>query len=219
MGYQDENSTSIVFDVETIAAPDVELILGPVRVPANYKDPAKIAAFQTDKLAEKILTASLEPDLCEVVAVGMQRPDGECDVVTRREGDELILLDWFWGQVQSGRLVGFNILSFDLPVLIRRSQLLGLDVPYVNLDRYRTPHIDLLDKLSFQGRIPYRSLSFYCRRFGIDCVDTVAGADIPGLVAEGEWDAVKEHCASDVQKTAKLAARLGYFRLPVESVL
>jgi len=217
MGYNDEFTEPLVIDIETVACPDVESILDPPRPPANYKDPFKIQTWVMDKLAERMATASLEPDLCEVVALGVQRPGEAPFVLTRADDDEAVLLAWLWDTLGPHKIIGFNILNFDLPVLIRRSQLLGVKHPVVNMDRYRSPHIDVLQRLSFNGAITFRSLSFYCRRFNIPCDDTVAGADIPGLVATGEWDAVREHCSSDIQKTGLLAARLGWFKTAAHS--
>lgn len=210
MGYNDEFAGSIVLDVETVACPDAASLLDPVRAPSNYKDPAKIAAYQTEKLAERVETAGLEADLCEVVAVGFLVEDAPVRTATREEVDEADLLELVWQHIRQRRIVGFNVLGFDLPVLIRRSQLLGITVPHVNLDRYRTPHVDLMERLTFNGKLTTRSLAFYCRRFGISCDDTVNGSDIARLVAEGDWSAVEGHVRADVIKTAALAKRLGY---------
>jgi len=154
-----------------------------------------------------------------LVTLGVMRAGGEPIVMTRQDMDEAFLLAWFWDAVTNCRLVGFNILNFDLPVLIRRSQLLGVAHPVVNLDRYRTPHIDVMERLSFNGRLTYRSLNFYARRFGVELVETdlVVGADIPALVAAGEWDTIRNHCMCDIRKTTRLAARLGWFKTPVHS--
>jgi len=214
MGLDNEFADPIVFDVETIGSPDAESMLDPVRPPANYRDEFKIKTYVQDKLAERIATASLEPDLCEIVALGAMRAGTDMVVMTRKDLDEAFLLSWFWDTVTNCRLIGYNILQFDIPVLIRRSQLLGVKHPVVNLDRYRSPHIDLMQRLSFNGAITFRSLNFYARRFGLDCDDdTVVGADIPKLVVDGEWDAIRDHCACDIQKTALLAERLGWFKV------
>jgi predicted PolB exonuclease-like 3'-5' exonuclease len=217
MGYNDQYAQAVVIDVETVGSPNVEQLLDPIRPPGNYRDPQKIAVYQMEKLAERINTASLEPDLNEVVALGcLHEGDDAPEVLTRADADESMLLRWFWEQVTGQRLLGFNHLQFDLPTLVRRSQLLGVDYPPINIDRFRSPHIDLMDRLSFQGRIPYRSLAFYCRRFDIACTDDIRGEDIPNLVASQEWTAIKTHCTEDIRKTAKLAARLGWFRLAQE---
>ena len=215
MGYDSELSSAVVLDLETIASPGCELFLDPVKAPSNWKDPIKIAQHAEEKRAEQIARAGLEPDLNEIVAVGWRHPEreGTATVYTRADVDEAGLLEMTWEALHGRRIVGFNIFSFDLPVLIRRSQLLGLRVPSVNLDRYRTPHIDLLERLTFNGKLTYRSLAFYARRFGVPCDDQTKGADIAQMVAANDWEGVRAHCRADVEKTCLLAARLGWLTI------
>ena len=219
MGLNNEGADRIVLDIETVASPDCATLLDPVRAPANYKDPIKIAAYCEEKLVERIATAALEADLCEVVALGYcLEHDPSINVVSRDEQDEGEMLAQLWDVVGHRPVVGFNCLSFDLPVLIRRSQLLGVRYPDVNLDRYRTAHIDLLERLSFNGKLTYRSLAFYCRRFGITVADTTTGADIAALVAANQWPEIAAHCHADVEKTALLARRLGFIAPVLQEV-
>lgn len=202
---------NIVLDIETVASPDCAEFLDPVKAPANYKDADKIAAYKAERLADVITKAALEPDLCEVVAVGFSIDNGQTVVAkTRHDMDEPALLQFVWTAVSDRNVIGFNVLGFDLPVLIRRSQILSVRYPALVLDRYRTPHIDMLQKLTFNGQITYRSLAFYCRRLGIPCDDKITGADIAELVANEDWEAIKAHVRADVAKTTKLAKRLAW---------
>lgn len=224
MGFNNEYAEPIVLDIETLASPEAAQWLDPVKAPANYKDETKIAAYCAEKFAERVATAALEADLCEVIAVGLLEPASESrpTVVTRADLNEAAMLALLWHRVGQRPIIGFNSLSFDLPVLIRRSQLLGVPYPSLNLDRYRTPHIDLLERLSFNGKLTYRSLGFYTRRFALDVpADPHRGADIAALVAAEDWPAIAAHCRADVLATAALATRLGWCqRVPeTEAVL
>ena len=218
MGYNDGHVRHIVIDIETVAAPGCADLLDPVKPPTNYKDPAKIAAYCEEKQVERIATAGLEADLCEVVAVGWQVEGSSTAVLTRGEASERDMLGTIWDKIDVCPVIGFNVLGFDLPVLIRRSQLLGVIYPNLNLDRYRTPHIDLIERLTFNGKLTYRSLAFYCRLFGIPCKDTTKGADIAQLVTKFRWDAVATHCRADVEETAALAQRLGWLAVAETAV-
>ena len=42
--------------------------------------------------------------------------------------------------------------------------------------------------------------------------DTVDGGDVRMLAAEGNWEAIRQHCLSDVQLTYSVAERLGLLR-------
>jgi predicted PolB exonuclease-like 3'-5' exonuclease len=216
MGYNDEQlGPRVVLDIETCALADADGFLEPVAAPANYKDPEKIRAYQDEKRAELLGRCALDPDLCKVVAVGMWADQGAPEVwsLDEDDDDEEQLIGRAWTAIRSAQtVVGFNILGFDLPVLIRRSQYLGIAVPFINLDRYRTPHVDLMERLSFNGKLRYRGLDFYCKRFGIAVEDAHSGRHIAELIAGGDWDAVVKHCQADVIKTRALAERLGYMQ-------
>lgn len=220
-----------VLDIETCGLPDAADYLEPVSPPANYKKEEAIAAYVAEKRAEQIERAGLDMDLCRVVAIGLQR-EGDTDVSVLLPGSadlagEAEMLETFWRRILKDRnpvLVGYNLLSFDIPVLIRRSQYLGVAFPRFPvmktwLDRYRSPHIDLMQELSFRNQQKYRSLKFYARRFGLEVTDTVKGADIAGHVERGEWDKVESHVRSDVALTMALAQRLGYLEPAQEDEL
>jgi hypothetical protein len=211
MGYNDDQlGPRLILDIETLSLSDADDYLEPVVAPANYRDPEKIRSYQEEKRADLLARCALDPDLCQIVAVGLW--NGRTPEVWTRDGDEEVdLLERVWKAVrQSQIIIGFNILGFDLPVLIRRSQYLGIPTPPLNLDRYRTPHVDLMERLSFNGKLRYRGLEFYCKRFGIDVEDAVKGKDVAELVAAEDWAAVAFHCLADLTKTQALAERLGY---------
>lgn len=217
MGYNDQNAASIVFDIETAPLPDAGDYLEPAEAPANYKDPAKIAAAIAEKQAEALSKCGLDVDLCRVVAIGgFVEGDKEPFVVHAEDVEhEAAMLTAFWLRYSTGRFIGFNCLSFDLPVLFRRSLYLGVDEPYIQIDKYKHPQVtDLMQVLSFNGAIKFRSLAFYCKRFGIDGgPDILKGADVAQAVAEGRWADVEAHVTADVRKTALLASKLGLFKV------
>ena len=199
-----------VFDIETVPLADADDYLESPKPRANLKDPAKIEADVAEKRAALLARAALDPDLCRIVAAGWDG-DGRAESAACEDAaQERRLLERFWRQSQGATLVGFNCLGFDLPVLLRRSLYLGVPAPSLVLNKYRPGSIiDLMQRLAYQGTLTYRSLGFYCRRFGVDVPDDVTGADIGALVAAGEWNKVHEHVRADVAKTAELARRIG----------
>lgn len=226
MGLNNDNARRIVLDIETVALPDAAGFLETPRAPSNWKDPAKIAQYVAEKQNEEVERAGLDLDLAQIVAIGVMYEGGqEPSVLTAEHATEADMLRWLWQSIGTRVTIGYETLQFDLPMCLRRSLYLGLQAPLLNLDKYRTPHIDLRQVLSHNGAFKWRSLDFYCRRFGLDVPDdSVTGADIPHLVAESNWAAVADHCASDVMKVAALAKRLGYLKVnyigvPEEAVL
>jgi len=216
MGYDDEHAIgSLLLDIETAPLADAAAYLEPIEAPSNYKDPIKIEEFIRTKQREQLERASLDLDLCQVIAIGvMQASNRDPFVMLAHDtSEEALMLRAFFKQLDEDRLVGYNILEFDLPVLLRRALYLGVPAPHLQLDRYRHPRVlDVLQILSYNGRLKYRSQHFYCRRFGIDVEDDAHdGASIPQLFAEGRWDEIAHHVASDIRQARALAQRLGFW--------
>jgi predicted PolB exonuclease-like 3'-5' exonuclease len=210
-----------VIDIETFPLGNCGdfLDLSDISAPANYKDEAKITAYIAEKKAEIISKAALDLDLCRAVAVGWVSDDENEPTVRVADDDqrEASMLRDFWDELDNRVTVGYNQVGFDLPILLRRSLYLGVHAPALNLDKYRTPHIDLQQRLSLNGTKPYRSLGWYCKRFGLDVPeDANTGKDIGQLVTAGQWDAVAAHCRADVIKTRLLAERMGVLQARVE---
>jgi hypothetical protein len=214
MGFDNEHAVRLVFDIETCPLDDAAAYIEPAEAPGNYKDPAKIAAYIEQANAEQLQKCGLDVDLCRIVALGWQSERDETPFVMHGGHgiSEQMLLKSFWNLASVLHLVGFNCLGFDLPVLLRRSLYLGVPVPRIQIDRFKHPQVtDLMDELSFNGKLKFRGLSFYCKRFGIDIVDELTGADMAQAVKDERWDDIEAHVKADVRKTAALASRLGYF--------
>jgi hypothetical protein len=214
MGYENEDANPVVFDIETAPIDDAVDYLEPASAPANYKDPEKIAAYVAEAQQKALDKAALDLDLCRIVAIGFHLgfTDAEPAVfLGQDEAEERRSLELFWQTVGDRPLLGFNCLSFDIPVLLRRSLYLGVQARPFLLGKYKHPGIvDVMQHLSFDGLLPSRSLRFYVKRFGLDVpADDTSGADIGRIVAAGDWAAVAHHCRVDVFQTRALAKRIG----------
>lgn len=224
MGLDNEHAARLVFDIETAPLDEAKDYIEPAEAPANYKDPLKIADYIAKANADQLAKCGLDVDLCRIVAIGWaderEWPEARVMTIEQFRGDEALMLKAFWHLATDRFLVGFNCLSFDLPVLLRRSLYLGVPAPRIQIDRFKHPMVtDLMDELSFGGKLRLRGLSFFCRRFGIDIDDPITGADIALAVKEGRWDDIAHHVEADVKKTAALATKLGFWRPVAEMVI
>lgn len=211
----------IILDIETTGLAEAGQWLDPVEPDSRLVDPVKIAKSITDKTAERDSKLGLDPDLCRIVALGWHVVGGDDPVVEickteTTEGHALEHLAQVYaapnGQ-QETRFVTFYGRQFDLPVLMRRAMYLGVKFPSLNLDRYRSPHIDVWDALTFNGALrTAHSLAFYAKRLGIGTLDKVDGADVAKLAKAGDWDAIRDHCLSDIGFCHALALRMGLLR-------
>lgn len=230
-------STWGTFDIETIPLPNLPDELRPkfdeaaVRL-GNLKDRFKIQEKMDEERAKFEAsvdkTMSLDPDLCMVCAFVSHLSNGErkefkANIFAPNEeaGYNLLTAAWAWlRDCYKARIpiVSFNGKSFDLPILRRRAMLQDVSVPPVLYEaltkRYETKcHVDLMEVLGnrnrFSGKVEYKSLDYYLKRFGIGAkYNGMSGADVYPLFKDGEYQRILEYCQDDVLKTAALFERI-----------
>lgn len=236
---------ALIFDCETYridnAADYLEPILPePVKADGRLTDAAKIAADLAKKEAaemervkkaiqDQLDACALNPYLASVKALGWSWDNEETITVRLAKTDsaEAALLRDFWAMVvdtSTGHvmpLIGFNSRAFDLPLLVVRSMLLGVKAPQLNLDRWRSPHPDVMRELSQNEALKFPkgqgTLRWFAKRFGLNTDDAFSGAEIAQLVESDNWDAIAAHCESDVRLCKQIAQRIGLIR-PVHRV-
>lgn len=209
-------SNYLIFDIETRALTVEEVkkrdIMPSFKPPANYKDPDKIAAKEAEHETEVMSKAALDATLSEVCAIGYIGEDDEFNVLL---GDEVSILTRFWqlcrDQVNDyGKLIGFNIVGFDLPYLIRRSFI--REVPIcegIKRGRYfNDSHvIDLAEIWKLNDKSLFISLDRISKVLGIGKKNG-NGKDFAALL-ETDQKAALEYLQNDLALTARLAKRLG----------
>lgn len=203
-----------VLDLETAVNPKALDWLEPVKPDSRLRDPEKIKASIEEKTSERNEKLALDWDCCRIVALGwvdVGSNDPWCEVC-ENEDEEKSALTFFWKTYsqQPTRLVTFNGLKFDLPVLLTRSIDLEVPHPEINLDRFRSKDLDVWQWLTRNGARQYpHSLSFYSKKYGFTTLDKVDGKDIGKLVEAKDWESIRQHCLSDVGLCHAVAARLG----------
>ena len=209
----------ITLDIETVAIDDVSTYLvEPVNAPDNWKDPVKIAAYIAEAKAKQLEQAALDIDLAQVIALGIKDGDKPTQVLTAEHFPEREMLGELWSiwnhytRTGTPMLVTYNGVSYDVPLLLRRSMYLDVKAPKISCDKYRhsSQQIDLMAILSLNGSKKYRGLQFYLARLGYPHGGTdITGADIAKAYADKDWAAIAQHCRMDVEATAWLAERIG----------
>ena len=132
---------TVVFDIETGALPDEQIKqIAPAFKESSVltgnlgleKSLEKIKAARERHLLSIIDKAALHAEYGEVLAIGIEA-EGQTTILT---GDEANILKQFWDRADADcrqgliSWVGFNILSFDLPFLFRRSLINGVSIPH-----------------------------------------------------------------------------------------
>lgn len=207
--------TSIVFDIETGPLPDIVLdaLMPEFEPAANLKDPDKIAADIAKKKAKFKQDAALSPLTGRVLAVGFQPDFGDPPLILA-DDDEAVLLASVWNHFRTAggqrrpMFVGFNVHAFDLPFLVKRSWVNGVDIPpNIRQGRYWADwFVDLREIWQLGDRQASGSLDAICRALGLG-EKNGSGADFAKLWKEDREQAIK-YLLNDLELTAKLAARL-----------
>ena len=215
-------SRYVLLDLETVAAPDCEQWLPPIDADKRLTDPQKIADDLAKKKAAILDRAGLDGDLNQIVAFGLHPHSTERTVLLATDtGAERNGLELVWGYALEGvPFVGYGLSWFDLGVLVRRSQLLGVTVPerIYEQGKYRHPAIiELADRLTLNGMIEQkagRGLGYHCQRLGIQVEDVHSGKDIAQLWRDGDLNGIEAHCLADLDRIRQLAQRLGVIPSP-----
>jgi Predicted 3'-5' exonuclease related to the exonuclease domain of PolB len=210
----------LIVDVASAPMDNADTFLDgePIEPAGNLKDPEKIAADVAKKRAARLEKAGLDFDLAVLTGVAVLGPADDQPVVRLivDESDERDALQALGRLIAGTRddagdyaptLVTFNGFKFDLPLLMRRAAYLGLrEFPRINLDRYRSPHIDLWNTLSYSGAVSAHGLGFYCRRLGwSDLTKRLSGAEESRVRVTGQWAELEASLYHDVIATRRLA--------------
>jgi len=165
---------------------------------------------------------SVTPEMCRIVAMGwaVNNEDPTSLVVGQELADapgvtvgERYILDTFWSlAARNCTVIGWNVLDFDLIVLLIRSIL--LDVPSLRIiSLHPWNNHDVLDLMRVRYGNRYGGLKSFARMLGIGIpAEGVDGSQVLELFASSQLDRIGEYVRSDVSIT-RLAHRQmsGYF--------
>ena len=176
-------------------------------------------------VAEQMDRAPLSPITGRVLAIGYWSATKQAAVIDHGgdRGCEVEMITNFWGQYRkmrqtSRRVVGVNIFGFDLPFLIRRSWILGIDDPPTIRQDYRwwdKLFIDLREIWLLGQKwgdcpssLDHMARSLGCGQKPEDC----DGAQFHKLWLSGDpeqREKARQYLLNDLEMTWRVAERLG----------
>ncbi len=173
----------------------------------------KIEEARTDHVVKHKERAALSSLSGKLLALGYS--DGDNCAINGHEEEHLLLNFWNIYRTcrdDAHRMVGYNIFGFDLPFLVRRSWLLGLQWPDDVFDferrRWHWVFVDLMPRWELATR-ERESLDTLAKAFRIGSKpDGIHGGDFARLWAEDRPTA-EAYLKNDLAMTRALAVRLG----------
>lgn len=206
---------------------ELEAKLAEVKAPSNYKDEAKIAEFIGSKKAEIRLelagkfddahhATGLDGAFGELYCIAAAANKGIAVCFDRRDdmtanGERRLLKDFFGWVYDTTelhnrkRLIGHNIVGFDIRFILQRSMVLGVKPPGwwpIDPKPWEDTVYDTMVRWAGVGQRV--KLSKLCMAFGIEDTDEIDGSEVWGCVQRGEGQKVIDHCLIDVDKVRRV---------------
>jgi hypothetical protein len=178
----------------------------------------KNTTAESDYIAGVLSKAALSPFTGRVLAIGYYSTDDEqteIDVVHPDTATEAALIIRFWAYVESApehcRIIGHNILGFDLPFLIQRSWMLNIEVPRGVMEGrfFNKKFVDTMQVWACgkAGSAGMTKLDVLAKAFGVGA-KTGNGAMFAELLEKDRAAAI-EYLKNDVAMTYEVAKRMG----------
>jgi DNA polymerase elongation subunit (family B) len=208
---------TIIFDIETGPLPINELVIPPfdpsqVKL-GNIKNPdliaEKIQKAEENHVTDYIKNAALDALSGQVLCIGYRLERDEPAILSSDADGEAAMLRQWWELLNTWerqpRLIGFNVKSFDLPFLIKRSWKHRITPPYwIRNGRYWNDLIvDLREVWQLGDNRAHGSLGAISRHLGLG-EKTGNGADFANLWKTNRQAAI-EYCLQDVKLTQQVA--------------
>lgn len=194
----------------------------------------KLEKYETDLAnaivqhkADQLSRAALSAITGRIIAIGVYDPTRKRTAIIHNDESEAEMLINWWTIYDQGRskgeaFVGYNIAGFDVPFLIQRSRILGVDVPrgiYDRTGKYLQEHFrDLMTIWSCGVYGANVKLDLVAKALGVGGKMTgedgkpITGKDFAKLWFGGEESRAKaiEYLTNDLLMTAGVAAKLGF---------
>jgi len=215
-------------DVETIPNLDMKPFLPEPKISKKLKDPAKIEAAriegikdQVDKMALDALTARI----CTVAFVGIKdgKPFSYVETIEEiSDASETSLIQNIMRALGTDemRLVTWNGIGFDLPMIYKRAMILGVDPANFGAPplptwtkKYSTDrHYDLMQIWGGWSSQGFAKLNTVSQMVLKETKEDIDVTDIINLIATPEGrDKVSKYCLQDTQLTWSLFEKFNGF--------
>ncbi|SMP42419.1 hypothetical protein SAMN06295888_10282 [Desulfonatronum zhilinae] len=197
---------TIFIDLETLpgeSRPDPSEI----QAPANYKDPAKIAAYQLEKVEEAYRRQALDSMTGRILTIGYAIDDADPVALTvgmtvETETEALERLEDVIDPLPRPIVwAGHNVRAFDLQWLWRRSirhdcARLAQTIPRERYSKYVIDSMEIWAGPDYQARV---SLDKVARFLGLGAkTEGMDGSKVFDFWQDGKLEEISEYCLQDV---------------------
>ena len=219
----DNKKKICAYDIETISRPLPDEVVNEFCKVGNLKDPAKIAAKQTEARSK----LGMNPLTAMACCGGWYASDEDCGYIMMQDAGnvnsqdhkyfkavaEIKFLRDYWNRLaEYDILIGFNCFSFDSRILLLRSAVYNIEIPF-RFDRKKYSssgnHIDLRGVLTDWGTFEAGKLDFFLNMFGLGGkTEGMDGSMVQDYWNEGLHDEIGKYCLQDCKATFQLFQKI-----------
>lgn len=153
-----------------------------------------------------IETTGLSPLDSRIVAIGIAKLPAKQVLIN--EDEKAMIQEFLSFLHENVVLVGYNINNFDIPFITARALKHGLyeEIAIIR-EVYRVDLMTLVSRYLLTNQ-KYIKLKEICQFLDIEVNDDINGNDTPQLWEQGNYQAIIDHCMSDIEITEKLFFKL-----------
>jgi hypothetical protein len=220
---------NLVLDIETLPSSKpglLEEIRATIQAPGNMSKPETIAKWMEENAdvcaQEKWRKTALDGTQGELAVIGFAVGDEPPTMIFRNslaesEGDLLqnafdLMPSSYSGVSPVPRVVGHNVIAFDVRFLYQRAVILGIKPPFpLPVDRRYNDDRIFCSMLAWSGWGNHIGLARLCAALGIPCQQNgVDGSMIFDLFQAGRVEEIVQHCREDVVSAREVFKRLNF---------
>lgn len=210
---------NLYLDIETIPCQSADYrakVRETIKPPGNIKKPESIAAWLTENADEAtdeaVAKTSFDPAHGHICTIGWALADGETKSLSATNVfEEGAMLDQFFGELPKlgmVRVIGHNVVNFDLRFIMCRAVVLGITIPRA-LPRNPKPWDDLVvDTMTawagVRGTIGQDRLA---QALGLEGKGDFDGSMVADAWKAGEHEKIAAYCRSDVETVRAIHQR------------
>ena len=205
------------YDLETIARPLPDEVVNELCKTGNMTDEKKIAK----KRAEFRGKLGADPLTAMPCCGGWYASDDDCGYIMLEKqtavAEEKFLREYWERLSMYDVLIGFNNFSFDSKILLLRSAVYGIDIPFkLDRKRYSTVgnHIDIRMILQDWNNFEAGKLDFFLNMFGLGGkTEGMDGSLVQDYWNEGLHQDIADYCLQDCKATFQLFQKIQQYFL------
>ncbi len=219
---------TLVFDIETI--PDVTGLRGLLEVPseASDEDVANIAFHQRRQQNGSEFLPLQQHRVCAISCALRDKDHFRVWSLGEKDAGEKEIIQRFFDGIEkyTPQIISWNGGGFDLPVLHYRGLVHGIQAPRYwdmgeddkefkwnnYISRYHMRHLDLMDLLALYQPRAYAPLDEIAQLCGFPGKLGMDGSKVWDAYKNGEIDAIRNYCETDVANTYLVYLRFQLMR-------